>query len=221
MFGIELDVFVSDWFWDGKTEAEKVFNVEFAGQGPHVFATLEKSTAMCSGGFKSACPTLIDMIAVLLPFAFHIAAKLFLQQLTQANQTSAVAFLNHETRTKSPFRFITKNEMLSAKWASSHDDCNPLFTRFAPNVVESNWRVAHLARGETEKQIVKSEFASLQRQWNTWDHRKSFQTIEHEPCGTFLHQPSLIRGSGLCRKRTSLHHKRLLPPHCDQLQDLH
>ena len=100
--------------------------------------------------------------------------------------------------------FSSKNEMLSAKWASSYDDCSPFFTCFAPNVVESSWRVDHLAQGETKKQMMKSLFAGLQRQWNTWDHQKTFQSVEHEPCGAFLHQPSLIRGSGLWEKKTSL-----------------
>ena len=97
--------------------------------------------ARCSGGFKAACPTLIDMIAFLPPFAFHLAAELLMQQLTHAIQASAVAFLTGKTRTKSPFRLTTKNEMLSAKWASSYDDCAPSFTCFAPNVVESSWWV--------------------------------------------------------------------------------
>ena len=146
------------------------------------------------------------MIAFLPPFDFHIAAARLLQQLTHAN-TLAAALLTGVTRTKSPFRFTRRNEMLSAKWVSSHDDCSPFFTCFAPNVVESSWRVDHLAQGETKKQMVKSLFAGLQRQWNTWDHQKAFQAIEHEPCGTFLHQPSLIRGPGLWEKKTSLHHK--------------
>jgi len=31
MFDIELGTFVSDWFWDGRTEVENVFNADFAG----------------------------------------------------------------------------------------------------------------------------------------------------------------------------------------------
>ena len=165
MVGIELDVFVSDWFWDGKTEAEKVFTNEFAGAKGHRCLQHGKKhiNARCSGGFKAACPTLIDIVVFSPPVAFHIAAGLLLQPLTHVSRTSAVALLFDETRTKSPFRFTTRNEMLSAKWVSSHDDCSPFLTCFAHNVVESSCWVRHLAQDETKKQMVRSLFAGLQR----------------------------------------------------------
>ena len=93
----------------------KVFNAEFPGARGHMCLQQGKThiNATCSGGFKSACPTLIDIIAFLSPFAFHIAAALLVQQLT--HQTAAVTLLTGETRTKSPVRFTVRNDMLSTK----------------------------------------------------------------------------------------------------------
>ena len=83
--GINIEQFVAEWFWDGKTEAEKVFNDEFSARGHMCLQHGKKHIkARCTGGFKTACPLMIDMLAFLPRFAFHISAELLLQQLAQA-----------------------------------------------------------------------------------------------------------------------------------------
>ena len=89
---IDLEIFVEHWHWDGKIEAEQVFGDEFQAARGHVCLQHARfhTKRRCSGGFKIACPNILDMMASLPPFPFHIAAELPIGKLEGAGQLAAV-----------------------------------------------------------------------------------------------------------------------------------
>ena len=81
-----MEMCVEHWHWDGKIEAEEVFTEEFEHAIGHVCLQHGRlhTKRRCSGGFKISCPNILDMIAFLPPFAFHLSAELLLEKLEAA-----------------------------------------------------------------------------------------------------------------------------------------
>ena len=99
-----------------------MFNEEIKDATGHVCLQHGKTNtkARCSSGFKNAVPTMMDLIAFLPPFPFHISASLLLDELAEAEQVSAVKYLKGELKSPSQFSLITdENGMYNAKWKSS------------------------------------------------------------------------------------------------------
>ena len=91
--GLDIVPFIGEWFWDGKVEADTVFGEELDADanGHACLQHGKKNTkARCSGGYKQAVPIMLDMVAFLPPFPFHIAIEIFLAELENVGQVSAV-----------------------------------------------------------------------------------------------------------------------------------
>ena len=213
--GVCFKVHTSDWFWDGKVEAEKIFAMHLPGVTGHVCLQHARKCiqARCTGGFKQAVPMMIDCMTFMPPPVFHICMSIFLDELTVAGQHACVKMLKGEMRGKSQFS-LTKTDAgdHSAKWKSSHVEVYPFCTAYASNTVEAAHRVDHIAHGKTKRKMLAYLFQSCQEQFNMWEHTKQHENIEHELCGMFQHQPCLIRGPGLWEAKTCLHAKGFFRP---------
>ena len=208
--GLDVEVFVEHRHWDGKkVKTEEVFTEEFEHAIGHVCLQHGRlhTKRRCSGGFKMACPNILDMIAFLPPFAFHLSAELLLEKLEAAGQISAFKSLKVDIRTKSQFAMFLVDGLIRAKWNSSFLDLEPLYTSYVSNAKEADWRVDHIAQGARKKQMLESLIHNCTRQWTTWEHEKKFDNVDDEACGSFLHPLRLLKGNGLWEKKTSLHNR--------------
>ena len=214
VMGLDLEIFVEHWHWDGNIEAEQVFGDQFPAARGHVCLQHARlhTKRRCSGGFKIACPNILDMMAFLPPFPFHIAAELLLGTLEGAGQLAAVKYLKDESKPQSQFSLTIDNWLYIAKWKSSFAEVDALYSAYVSNAKESDWRVHHMAQGGCKRQMLQSLFANCQRQWNTWEPEIRFRDVEHAPCDPYLHPPRLIMGNGLWEKRHSLHSRGFARP---------
>ncbi len=65
---------------------------------------------------SQAVPIMLDMVAFVPPFPFHIAIEIFLVELENVGQVSAVNYLKGNIHTPSPFSLIKdENGLWSAK----------------------------------------------------------------------------------------------------------
>ena len=84
----------------------------------------------------------------------------------------------------------------------------PGFSAFLSNIVESSWRVADVLNGITKRALTNSMSVSVMRACKTWAHDHRLAQVGHAPSGLLLHQPSLLRGSGLLEPKTCLYDKQ-------------
>ena len=141
--GLDIVPFIGEWFWDGKVEADTVFGEELdADANGHACLQHGKKNTKtrCSGGYKQAVSIMLDMFAFLPPFPFHIALKIFLAELENVGQVSAVKYLKGDIRTPSPFSLIKdENGLWSARWKSSFKEVQKFISAYSSNTKESDW----------------------------------------------------------------------------------
>ena len=148
------------------------------------------------------------MIAFLPPLAFHVAVIAMLEELEAAGQSKVVKYLKGEIQGKSQYSLVKDgNGLYTARWKSSYHEVSAFYSAFLSNAQESEWAVDHLSHSKTKTKIISFVFKALQTQFESWEHAHRHEDIEHQPRGQNRYQPSLIRGSGLWEKKTSLHDK--------------
>ena len=188
--GIDLNDFLEAFFVDGKPEAALVIKEEFENTPIHLDLEHVKRNAAkrFPGGVGANVKRMLEHVAFLPDFLFHVTVEVILKKLRGAGRTKGVEYLVKNV-------FHLRDGLHSASWQASYFHVPPGYTAFVEQSLEANWRADDVAHGPLAAKAVASQvFEEFGKDCRVWYTDKKFDGLEHRPT---MPTPHLLR-SGKC-----------------------
>ena len=194
---IRLKDIVLDWFWDGAPVAKAVLS-DYFGTSGHLCLQHAKGCfkGHFSGAMKHEIQNVVEMSAFCPPLVFHVAMERLIEKLKLEGPLQEKC-LKYMTTANAGHSLQIQNGIWSAPWCSSFRHCQPGFSTFLNQCVESGWRVEDLMFGKTDRDFTHNIIDKIRRRIQHWSHHSFFASVHHRPCGPNRFQPNLVFGDGI------------------------